>query len=302
MKSVLQLGRILYHAEDAHEGMATLFGGDAGTMIMIMLWLTVFGAVWGSFADCAVSRWASGERVLAGRSHCTSCGHVLGVVDLIPVLGWFLRRGRCHYCGEKIPVECLVAELAGAVGFLCIAIGIGPKVELGIWFFFYSGNTGLLFTAFELVKWMVFWAVLLTISLTDWAKRIIPDMLLVVLAVSRVIWFFVLKERVSVAIDAAWALIVPAALLVMVLLTEKFMGREVMGGGDIKLMFVFALYLTWPKLLLTLLVGCLAGLVFAVLSGKKRGMPMPFGPFLAVGALLAACFGDPLVEWYFSLF
>lgn len=301
MEPILQLGRTLYHAGFHDEG-ATLFGGDPGTMMLICLWLTVFGAVWGSFADCAVSRWASGERIFAGRSHCTSCGHALGIIDLIPVLGWLLRRGRCHYCGEKIPAECLVAELAGAAGFLCIAIGFGYKAELGIWYFFYAGKTGLLFTAFELVKWMIFWAMLLTLSLADWAKRIIPDILLVVLAVSRVIWFFVLKENVSVAIDAAWALIVPAALLVMVLLTEKLMGREVMGGGDIKLMFALALYLTWPKLLLTLLVGCLTGLLFAVLSGKKRGTTLPFGPFLTVGALLAACFGDPLVEWYFALF
>ena len=95
---------------------------------------------------------------------------------------------------------------------------------------------------------------------------------------------------------------VPAALLALVLLAEKLMGREVMGGGDIKLLFVLALYLSWAQMLLALLAGCLAGLAFAALAGQKRGTAVPFGPFLAAGAAVAVYFGDPVIQWYFGLF
>ena len=94
----------------------------------------------------------------------------------------------------------------------------------------------------------------------------------------------------------------PRGKAALVLLAEKFMGREDMGGGDIKLLFALALYLNWIRMLMALLAGCLAGLVLAALMGKKRSAAVPFGPFLAVGALAAVCFGDPLLQWYFSLF
>ena len=275
---------------------------DTVLTVYLCVWLAVLGAVWGSFTDCAVSRWSAGERMFTGRSRCLACGHTLGLMDLIPVVSWLARRGRCRYCGEKIPAECLAAELAGAVGFVCVGLRFGPDAELGVWYYFYSGKTGLLFTGLVLVEWLVWAAVLLTLSLTDAAKRIIPDRLLIALAVNRVVWFFVLREGPDAVWDALRSCIVPAVLLALVLLAEKLLGREVMGGGDVKLLFALALYLSWAQLLLTLLAGCIAGLLFAALARQKRGAAMPFGPFLAAGAVAVVCFCDPLIRWYFGLF
>ena len=250
--------------------------------VFLCYFLVLFGLVWGSFADCAVSRWAAGKKMFSRRSHCLSCGHTLGVVDLIPVIGFLVRRGRCHYCGEKIPADCLIAELAGAVGLALIGGRFGPTLAVG--------------------QWIVWAAVLLALSLTDAARRIIPDRLLVVLAVNRVVWFFILREGPDAVWEALRALIVPVVLLALVLLAEKLLGREVMGGGDIKLLFALALYLSWAQLLLTLLAGCAVGLVFAALARVRHGTAMPFGPFLAAGAVVVVCFADPLIQWYFSLF
>ena len=274
-------------------------------MIYLCVLLALFGLVWGSFADCAVSRWAEGKKgkqLFTGRSHCLSCGHVLGALELIPLVGWLVCRGKCRHCGEKIPADCLIAELAGAVAFVCVGLRFAPDAELGIWYFFYSGKPGLLFTALPLAQWVIFAAVLLILSLTDAAKRIIPDRLLVVLAVNRVVWFFLRGEEWSVGLEVLKALVVPITLLILVLLAEKRLKRELMGGGDIKLLLVLALYLSWAQLLLALLAGCAAGLLFAAIARKKPGMAMPFGPFLAAGALAAVCFCDGLIEWYFGLF
>ena len=255
-------------------------------MIPLCVFLGLFGLAWGSFTDCAVSRWAAGERMFVGRSRCLACGHALGARDLVPVFSFLARRGRCRHCGEKIPAECLAAELAGAAGFVCLGARFGLSLALG--------------------QWVIWWAVLLAVFLTDWAKRTIPDRLLLALAVNRVVWFFALgeaSEAAPVLLEVLKACAVPAVLLVLVLLAEKFLqGREVMGGGDIKLLFALALYLSWVELMLTLLLGCAAGLLFAALARKKRGAAVAFGPFLALGALAAACFGAPLIEWYFSLF
>ena len=88
-------------------------------------------------------------------------------------------------------------------------------------------------------------------------------------------------------------------LLALVLAMEKLLGREAMGGGDVKLLAVLALYLGWAELFLTLLAGCLLGLAWAAVRRKKDAIP--FGPFLAAGAVLSAAFGGPVVEWYLGL-
>lgn len=249
----------------------------------VCLWLAVLGAVLGSFFDCAVSRWAAGSKdMFAGRSRCDACGHTLGVPDLVPVFSFLLRRGKCKYCGEKIPADCLGAELAGAAALACVGWRFGPALELG--------------------QWAIWAALLLALSLTDAAKRIIPDKLLLALAANRAVWFFVLGQGLPEALEALKACAIPAALLALVLLWEKLAGREVMGGGDIKLLLALALYLTWGQMLLTLLAACLLGLLWAVLTRHKRGAALPFGPFLAAGAAAAVCFGGPVLSWYFSLF
>ena len=103
----------------------------------LCFWLAVSGAVLGSFLDCALSRWAEEDpHPFAGRSRCASCGHVLGARDLVPVVSYLARRGRCRWCGERIPAECLWAELAGAAAFVCVGARFGLCPELGQWLVF----------------------------------------------------------------------------------------------------------------------------------------------------------------------
>ncbi len=154
----------------------------------------------------------------------------------------------------------------------------------------------------ELGQWLVWAALLLALSLTDCFRRLIPDKLLLLLAANRAAWFLILGHGAREALEAVIACAVPAALLALVLAMEKLMGREAMGGGDIKLLFALALYLSWAELLLTLLAGCLQGFVWAALTGGRKGTAVPFGPFLSAGALLTVCFGEPVLDWYFGLF
>ena len=130
----------------------------------------------------------------------------------------------------------------------------------------------------------------------------IPDRLLLALAANRLVWFLPLGQGVREALAALTACAVPAVLLALVLFYEKLADRDVMGGGDIKLLFALALYLSWAELLLALLAGCVLGLLWAALTRRSRGAALPFGPFLAAGAIITVCFGGPVLDWYFGLF
>lgn len=249
--------------------------------IWLCFWLAVLGAVLGSFVDCAVWRWARGEPMFRGRSKCAGCGRTLTARDLIPVVSYLASRGRCRRCGGKIPAECLWAELAGAACFVCLGLSFGPAPEL--------------------CQWLVLGALLLSVSLTDGAKRLIPDRLLLIMALNRVVWLLVLRQPlVDFLKSSLFSLCAgPLPLLLLSLVMDKVMGRDTLGGGDIKLLAALALYLGWPEMLLTLLYGCFLGILGAAVRKEKGAIP--FGPYLSAACIAAVSFGGPLVDWYLGL-
>ena len=84
-------------------------------------WAAVTGAVCGSFVCCMTER-IYDKRTLGGRSRCPGCGRTLGVMELIPVFSWLIQKGRCRYCRERIPTECLWSEISLAVFFTAAAL------------------------------------------------------------------------------------------------------------------------------------------------------------------------------------
>lgn len=154
----------------------------------------------------------------------------------------------------------------------------------------------------ELGMWAVFAGGLLLLSLTDLDRRVIPNRVLLFLAANRFLWALLLHQPVPAAAGQMFlGLCIPAALLLLAALYKGIRGRTAIGGGDQKLLLVMGLYLSWPQMLLTLLAGCLLGLLV------KRGpfhknwnkeTAIPLGPFLSAGAICAICFGDPLIRWY----
>lgn len=248
------------------------------------LWAGVLGAVLGSFLDCAAARYAAGAGWLPrGRSRCDACGHVLAVTDLIPVVSFLARRGRCRWCGAKIPADCLWAEIAGAAAFAALAARFGPAPEL--------------------VMWLLLAAALLAVSLTDAKVHEIPDGALLFAAAARAVFLLLLRQPLLPALRemALGALPVPAALLALSLVMDRALGRESLGGGDIKLLFVIGLYMTWAEMLLILLAGCLLALLWALRPGRDRAAPLAFGPFIAAAWLLTVLFGGGLIGWYMAL-
>ncbi|NIK11589.1 prepilin peptidase [Alkalibacillus sp. S2W] len=248
-------------------------------MIWITLYIFVLGLVLGSFYNVVGMRVADGESIVTPRSHCPRCGHVLKSYELIPVLSYLFQKGQCRQCGVKIsPVYPFFEVLTGGL-FVYAFFHIGFHIEL--------------FLAWLLIS------LLIIITISDWYKQLIPDRVLIAFAIIILAW------RIWMPTEPWYDSYLAALLGFGLLLLIAIVSRGGMGGGDIKLFAVLGLFLGVQKTLLTLMlasvIGTVIGLVLMGLGRVKKGKPIPFGPFIASGALVAYFYGDPLINWYLSL-
>ncbi|MCR5664861.1 MAG: prepilin peptidase [Oscillospiraceae bacterium] len=245
----------------------------------------LLGAAMGSFLNCASWRIAHGESFLKGRSRCPSCGHALGALDLIPVFSWLLLRGRCRWCREKISPRYLVTELL----FAALTVGCLLRFDL---------------TVICLRNW-IFLCCLFCLSLVDLESFTIPDGCLWIALGAWVLALPLMGTPLrEIGMHLLAGLVFGGGLLLLSLLLDKVLGKESLGGGDIKLYGVVGLYLGLAATLFSLMAACLFGLLFGALRrrfGGKQGEQIPFGPSIAASAALMLFFGDGLVSWYLSL-
>ncbi len=241
----------------------------------------LIGACAGSFLNCAALRRPRGEKLPRGRSHCPECGHVLGLLDLVPVFSWLFLGGKCRYCKAKISPRYPVTELVSAGAF-----------ALTFWRF------GL--TVLTAEHWVLF-GLLLYLSLVDLDSMELPDGPVLAAAVlflttlpfaerplSRLLW------------GLAAAVLYGGGLLLLSLIMDKVLGRESLGGGDVKLLAALALWCGPGPGIFLILLAALLGLLFAAVL-KKRG-PFPFGPALSLAALPVILAGERLWGLYLGLF
>jgi leader peptidase (prepilin peptidase)/N-methyltransferase len=232
----------------------------------------------GSFLNVVVWRLPRGEGVAAGRSHCPACGHNLSVIDLIPLLGYFFLKGRCRYCRAPISARYPLVEFATGCFFLLALWQQGLSV----------GTVGLCW----------FYSVLLAVSLIDIDYQIIPDRLLLAGLPAVVLLFFA-------ATSPGWvSLLIGGTGGFLFLLAIVLISRGGMGGGDVKLAGYLGLCLGWKLLSIALflgfILGGLVGVYLLIFKKKGRKDEVPFGPFLAIGGVLAALAGSWLWQWYWG--
>lgn len=242
----------------------------------IMTVTVLLGCVIGSFLNCMAWRLVHGEPITKGRSHCTFCGHPLGMMDLIPVFSWIFLRGKCRYCGKKISPRYMISEL------LC-----GVLYGTIVWRYDVS---------MEALRMLWLLSLLLAASLVDWEDGWIPDRFLIAGVVGGIPLGF-LSGGVSLlreGIVGAAALFFP--MMGLIFLAERLMKTEAMGGGDLKLIALLGFYFGWQKGLLLLFLSSVIGLMMAYGRGKKASIP--FGPALALAAWMTALWGDLFLEWY----
>ena len=251
-------------------------------LIFSVIVAACLGAVAGSFLNCAALRIVRGEPFVKGRSHCPHCGHVLGPLELVPVISWLVQRGRCRACGAKISARYPITELVFALAtVLCLL-----RFDL---------------TVLCLRNW-VFLGCLFLLTLTDLDAMIIPDGCHIAALLA---WLaalpFVGMGRGEIITHLVAGVALGGGLLLISLAMDRIMGRDTLGGGDIKLLAVVGLYLGPIGALFALVLACVIGLLFHALRRGEGARPFPFGPSIAVAAAAMLLYGAPLVAWYRGL-
>ena len=233
----------------------------------------VLGAIWGSFAGALCNRWPKGESIVAGRSHCAACGKTIAAYDLIPVVSYFLLRGKCRNCGQKIGADTALAESAGIlIGVISVA----------------------LLPADQALAAAMFGWLLLPLVILDYRHLWLPDRLILLLAATGVLVSALLLPDLDWTSRVAGAAAGFLSLELIRLAYKRFRGIEGMGAGDPKLFGALGIWLGWQALPVTLLLASALGLGFILLMRRRAAghdTALPMGSYLAVAAYLVAVFG-----------
>jgi leader peptidase (prepilin peptidase)/N-methyltransferase len=241
----------------------------------------VLGALVGSFLNVVAYRLPRHESLVSPGSHCPSCGTPVKPYDNIPLVSWLLLRGHCRGCGVPISVRYPLVE--GLTAALCV------------------GAVLVHHSAAAITLSIVLILIVVPAALIDLEHRIIPNRITALGAVLALVIGLALDpggepERL-IAGAAAGGFLLIAALV--------YPGG--MGMGDVKLAAVMGLFLGPPVaagILIALLTGVLPGAVIIARKGARQGRKtaVPFGPFLALGALVAVFAGQPIVDLYVNHF
>ncbi len=237
----------------------------------------IFGITIGSFLNVCIYRIPLGESIVTAPSHCMTCGRKLKWYDMVPVFSWLVLGGKCRNCKSKISVQYPIIEGVNGILYVVICAVNGLEWSSMIYCFMASA--------------------LLVLSIIDWRTYEIPfgiNVFLFVLGVAMTI-----LDRGNLAEHLIGMICVSGLLGILYLLT----GGRAIGGGDIKLMFACGLILGWKLILLAFFLGCIIGSVVHIIrmSVKKAGRMLAMGPYLSVGILLAALWGNAWINWYLSL-
>lgn len=219
------------------------------------------------------------------RSACVYCGHKLNIWENIPVISYLLLRGRCSQCNARISfrypaVEALTALMSGIVA----------------WYYGYSLIT---------IAALIFVWALITLTVIDLNTQLLPDDITLPL-----LWLGLLVNINNGFTDIQSAVIGAAvgylSLWSIYWCFKLITGKEGMGFGDFKLLAAIGAWLGWSMLPLVILfsslVGAIVGIGMIVAAKLNKNIPIPFGPYLAGGALIALFWGEKLNHAYFGLF
>ena len=240
----------------------------------------LFGLAIGSFLNVVIARLPTGRSIARPPSACPACSTLIRWYDNVPVLSWLWLRGRCRACRAVISWRYPAVELLTAVLFALAARQLGPTLDLG--------------TALLLL------AALVAITGIDLDHQIIPDVItlpgIVVGAVAN------LTVRPGNWLDTLLGIVIGGGLFLIIILASG----GGMGGGDMKLGAMMGAFLGWKLVLLAILLGVFAGGAVAIgllsTGSKGRKDPVPFGPFLALGAVVSLLWGHGLLAWYLGRF
>lgn len=281
--------------------------------LLVAITTAIFGACIGSFLNVCIYRIPLEQSVVTPRSHCMSCGKLIPWYHNLPVLSYFICRGKCFNCKEPFSFRYAFVELITALLFVLVIVMYPPQGGHTI-----LGMTTITFPTLVPIYW-IFISGLIVATFVDFDHFIIPDSVSIGGSVAGIIFSFMVPELHD---QTVWwqgglygilgfvAGFVPLQLLRLGF-TWYFRRRGriekdeyAMGFGDIKLMGAIGAFLGYDATLFTVLMGALFGTLVALplLCTKKRKLldRIPFGPYLATGAIIYLFWGKTIIDAYVS--
>jgi leader peptidase (prepilin peptidase) / N-methyltransferase len=246
--------------------------------------VAVLGLCVGSFLNVCIYRLPRHESLVRPPSRCPNCGQPLSWFDNIPVLSWLALRGRCRRCKAPIAIRYPIVELTTGVLWVVIAVVTPPGALLA--------------------SRLVLVTALIVLFMIDLEHQILPN----VITVPGIAVGFVFSLIAPPGPVASILGIVAGAGILYAIAAGYFLirGEEGMGMGDVKMLAMLGAFLGWRAVLLTLVLSSFAGAAVGVLlMAFSRGTmryALPFGTFLAMGAIIAMLSGESLLAWYLGFY
>lgn len=243
------------------------------------------GAVFGSFGNVVIYRLPREESVVKPRSYCYSCKTQIKWYDNIPILSWFLLRGRCRNCKAKFSFRYPLVELITGVLFALS--------------YHYAG------LSWTLLEYLLFVFGLVVCTFIDFDHMILPDEFTLSGIVIGLFGAALNPQRDF--LDSLYGVLMGGGFLwgmayIYYLLTKQ----EGMGGGDIKLLAWIGALLGWKAIPFVIMSSAIIGSVVGLIMARKQNSGLktviPFGPYLALGAILYLFGGETIALWYIELF
>jgi leader peptidase (prepilin peptidase)/N-methyltransferase len=252
------------------------------SIIIIMTFL--IGSVIGSFLNVCIYRIPRNLSIISPSSRCPSCNTAIKPYDNVPVISFLLLSGRCRYCKAKISLRYPLVETLNALFYGAVLWRYGVGWYTPVFFAFCSS--------------------LLVIAFIDLDFQIIPDVItipgiLIGLIASSVILPDPFARNSLLGFKGSVIGLLSGSGLFYLI---AILSRGGMGGGDIKMMAMVGAFTGWKSILLTTfaasLLGSIVGIFLMIFKGKGRKTKIPFGPFLAVGAIIALFYGEEIMALY----
>ena len=246
--------------------------------------LSLLGLSVGSFLNVCVHRLPRRQSLVHPGSRCPHCGYVLRWYDNIPVVSYLLLRGRCRKCGDAIAMRYPALELATLALFLVHGAVFGWSALL--------------------VVRLVFACAMVVLFAIDLEHHLLPDAITLPGIVAGLLFSTVLPPGI---VSALLGMLIGGGVLWLIGEAYfRYSGQEGMGGGDVKMLAMIGAFLGWKLVLVTLVLSSVAGSLIGVfvIVLKRGGMKyaLPYGTFLALGALAASLAGDRFVHWYLGFY
>ena len=251
----------------------------------------LFGACVGSFLNVCIYRIPREESVVRPRSHCPHCNRMIAWYDNIPLVSWCALGARCRHCGNRISARYVLVELLVAVLFLLVWLRYGFDARTPVYWLMAGGLTLGTFVDFE------------HMYLPD---RVTLGGIVAGLVLSPLVPSLHGETARGMALLAAGlgATVGYGLLWLVAFLGEKAFKKEAMGMGDVKLLGAVGALLGWPAVLFTIFVsslfGSIVGVAFIVARRKEWQSRIPFGPYIALAAVLWFLGGADLWHAYFG--